>query len=119
MAYRAPTRCTQCHRLATAKGRCDQHQPKPWENPSANTRQLTSRQRHRFRAAVLKHYGPTCNHPGCDHPATEADHIIPISQGGAPDDWEHNGQALCRHHHEEKTRAETARANKHRHRGRH
>lgn len=35
------------------------------------------------------------------------DHITPLWQGGA-DDYETNGQTLCRDHHDEKTKAEAA-----------
>jgi len=37
--------------------------------------------------------------------AVEIDHIVPLSEGGAPLDRE-NLQGLCREHHREKTRAE-------------
>lgn len=93
MARRAPTRCTQCPKLATNHGRCDNHQRKPWANPSANTRTLTRQQRDHFRTAVLNDWNHTCGQ--CGQPASEADHITPIGLGGNPHDWEHNGMALC------------------------
>lgn len=101
MATRAPTRCTQCKRLATHQGRCDQHQVKPWERSSANTRALTGRQREHFRQATLR-ANPTC--AWCNQPATEADHILAIGLGGDPHDWENNGQGLCDTHHAIKTK---------------
>lgn len=100
MAQRAPSRCTQCRQLATHQGRCDDHQVKPWERSSANTRALTGRQRARFRDKVLE-ANPTC--AWCDAPAGEADHILAIGLGGDPHDWENNGQGLCIRHHQEKS----------------
>lgn len=101
MARRAPSRCTRCTALATRGGRCDDHQVKPWANPSANTRALTPADRARFRRAVLADWDYQCG--WCRAPATEADHITPIGLGGAPHDWAYNGMAMCSECHEEKT----------------
>lgn len=112
-----PTRCPipGCHRLTTQRGRCEEHQPKPWANPSANTRTLTSADRARFRRMVLDrdpvcvctgwcgtHYGP------CTQPATEADHIVPIGLGGAHHAGE-NGAGLCASCHLEKSKQDNQR----------
>lgn len=105
MPSRAPGRCTRCPRLATNQGRCDDHQRKAWENPSANTRNLTGRQRETFHANVMAAANGKCN--WCGRPATEADHILAIGLGGSPTDWEHNGQALCADCHDLKTEADT------------
>jgi 5-methylcytosine-specific restriction protein A len=52
---------------------------------------------------ILKEH-PICNHPGCHAVATEADHIVPLDQGGG---WElENGQGLCKPCHSRKTRYE-------------
>lgn len=104
MPSRAQSRCTQCPRLATSKGRCDDHQRRAWENPSANTRALTGRQRETFRRNVLAAAQGIC--AWCGKPATQADHILAIGLGGSPHDWEHNGQALCDDCHDLKTEAD-------------
>lgn len=112
-----PSRCPipDCHNLTTTKGRCDNHQPKPWANPSANTRTLTPAERARFRRMVLDR-DPVCvcngwcgNHYGpCTNPATEADHIIPIGLGGAHHAGE-NGQGLCTPCHDTKSQHDNQR----------
>lgn len=107
MAVRPPTRCTVCH--AISKGsRCEQHARKPWEVPSANSRLLSGGARAKFRAAVLAAADHEC--AMCGGVATEADHIIEVSDGGSPTD-PNNGQALCRSCHQFKTQqARRARA---------
>lgn len=55
----------------------------------------------RWRLMVLARC-PMCIWPGCTAPATEADHIIPLSKGGS---WAlDNGQGMCKRHHARKTR---------------
>jgi len=108
MPARAPSRCTQCRKLATHQGRCDTHQVKPWERASANTRALTGRQRATFRTRVLNAADHTCE--WCGAPATEADHKLAIALGGDPHDWENNGAALCGPCHDTKTRHDQAEA---------
>jgi len=46
-----------------------------------------------------------CKKKGRTTIAHHADHIIPITEGGAPLDWA-NIQGLCRHHHASKTAKE-------------
>lgn len=111
-----PTRCPYdgCRALTTRRGRCDEHQIKPWANPSANTRALTSRERARFREEVLAGE-PSCactgwcnQHRGpCPEPGTQADHIISIAMGGSRL-ARANGQPLCAGCHTVKTRLDTA-----------
>lgn len=102
MPQAAATRCTQpgCGARATTKSRCDQHQRQPWENNSANTKQLTRGQRMKFRREQLERE-PRCRVCGTEQDL-EADHITEIADGGDPLDAA-NGQTLCKHHHEEKT----------------
>lgn len=99
-------RCTVpgCGRIATWHGRCDQHQRKAWEQPSQHTRMIRRQDQQKFHDATLRR-SPICQWPGCTQPATDADHIVPVSQGGALHDI-NNAQALCHMHHTLKTRQE-------------
>lgn len=111
-----PSRCPYdgCRALTTRRGRCDDHQVKPWANPSANSRALTSRERAKFREAVLAG-NPMCactgwcgqHHGPCAAPGAQADHIIAIALGGSRL-ARSNGQALCAPCHQVKTRLDTA-----------
>ena len=56
------------------------------------------------RRAILQR-DPVCP---CGRPSTQADHIVPVAEGGSDD--ESNGQGLCRSCHDTKTAAEAARA---------
>jgi 5-methylcytosine-specific restriction endonuclease McrA len=98
------TRCTEpgCGTITTT-GRCEKHARKPWANPSANTRTLTGRQRSTIRHKQLRRE-PQCRVCGTTK-NLEADHIIPIADGGA---WyaEENLQTLCDVHHAAKTAQE-------------
>jgi len=49
------------------------------------------------------HRNPACSADGCDHPASEVDHITPITEGGSVLDFA-NLQALCKSCHSKKTR---------------
>jgi 5-methylcytosine-specific restriction endonuclease McrA len=64
-----------------------------------------SRDWRRLRALVLRHI-PDCQVPGCGERATEVDHRVPRSQGGASLD-PRNLVAYCRPHHSMKTRGKT------------
>ncbi len=55
------------------------------------------------RRAILRR-DPTCP---CGAPATEADHVVPVAEGGSHD--QANGQGLCSSCHAAKTRDEAAR----------
>ena len=110
-----PSRClvTGCSEWAYRRGRCTDHYT-PWEQTSQHGRRITRQQRERFRTAVLRR-DPTCR--GCgERPSTEADHIIPVADGGALHDAA-NGQGLCAPCHDAKTRAENAARNRRRARG--
>lgn len=102
MPTRPPRRCTRCTKLATNKGRCDDHQPTPWATKSANSQALTGRQRAQLKAKRLA-YDPTC--AVCDEDDTsllELDHIIEIADGGDPHDFD-NTWLLCTPCHAVKT----------------
>lgn len=106
MPYAPPSHCPTfgCRKLTVGKGRCEDHQPKAWERPSANSRRLSGRDRERFRTAVLT-ANPHC--VMCGRTATEADHVLAIGLGGA-NDPHHNGQGLCEPCHEWKTKQDMA-----------
>ncbi len=109
MPYAPPTRClvNGCAAFAVARGRCDEHY-KPWAQPSRRNTELTSKERHTFRARVLAR-DTICRACGTA-PATQADHITPVALGGARTDLT-NGQGLCAPCHDAKTRAEAAARN--------
>jgi 5-methylcytosine-specific restriction endonuclease McrA len=54
----------------------------------------------RLRAQTLSEE-PQCRAPGCGRPSTQADHIVPLRDGGAPLE-RGNVQALCLQHHSAK-----------------
>lgn len=105
------TRCLipRCPNLAHRRGKCTDHYT-PWEQASANTSALTRAEQARIRTASLRRE-PTCRH--CGQPATDADHIRPIGNGGAARDM-NNVQSLCSDCHDNKTRTEAAARNKQR-----
>lgn len=97
-----PTRCP-CGQPATIRGRCDEHQPKPWANKSAHTRKINSAKWAKARAQVerTEHQCRLCG-------ATEqleVDHILNIARGGALYDRE-NLQRLCHSCHAAKSEQE-------------
>lgn len=107
---RAPKACGRAGCTSRVVGRtyCDEHRPQTWtSHPSANALALTSADRARFRARVLRR-DAVCRWPGCSEPATEADHVVAIALGGDPHDADHNGQGLCPPHHALKTRLDRA-----------
>ena len=115
MPKRAPHPCSVrgCPDLVHDGGRyCLQHAPLVWREhdrgrPSSAVRGYGYRWR-KLRRMVLAR-DPLCADPFGEHgnikvPATEVDHIVPLSQGGgaSPD----NLQALCKSCHSRKTAAE-------------
>jgi 5-methylcytosine-specific restriction protein A len=99
-----PGRCTYpgCG-TPTTLGRCPRHTRRPWEQPSANTRALTGRERAELRRRQLRRE-PQCRTCGSTT-NLEADHITPIAAGGSLFNPE-NLQTLCDTHHKAKTAAE-------------
>lgn len=63
----------------------------------------SSRRWRRFRKMFLAAH-PICSTPGCGQPATEVDHIIPLSKDGTND--ESNFQSKCKSCHSRKTAKE-------------
>ena len=85
------------------------HAPRPARPPDPKPRyprrqpeigSYTNAAWRRLRAQVLAR-DPICTAPGCQRPATVADHIRPRRQGGADDLG--NLQGLCSRHHGRKT----------------
>lgn len=99
-----------CPALAVRRGRCEQHAQQaeadyrrrhPDDRPSAAQRGYDAKWR-RVRVAFLRKH-PDCEWPGEEGhaPATEADHIVPLADGGTHD-WD-NLRAYCKPHHSRKT----------------
>lgn len=87
---------------------CPQHGHKPWEGSTRRTRTVSgSRQQKRSRFVLYRDEGicHICGEPGAD----EADHVIPLAEGG--EDHVDNMKAIhAKPCHEAKTQAEAARA---------
>jgi 5-methylcytosine-specific restriction protein A len=107
MPTAALSRCLEygCAAWAVRRGRCEDHAPKPWERSSAHNKTMTRNESRVFRRAVLRR-DPVCRTCGIA-PSTEADHVLPVADGGARHDVA-NGLGLCTPCHDIKTRAENA-----------
>lgn len=105
-----PSRCTEphCREYAIYKGKCEEHYI-PWERKSKRNTLFSAADLAKWAKQILKR-DRTCQHCG-KKPATEADHIIPVSRGGAGLDLS-NGQGLCHRCHWIKTRREIAQNNR-------
>lgn len=113
MPYAAQARCSEprCGQTAIIKGKCLDHYV-PWERQSPRNALLSSSERLRFSRQILAR-DPICRSCGT-RPATEADHIIPVSDGGALTDL-NNGQGLCHLCHAAKTLKENKERSRRRH----
>lgn len=87
--------CTVCGALSD-RPRCPTHRPKD-TRPSAAERGYDARWR-RTRGAFL-HDNPTCMHPDCTEPATEAHHRDGLGPLGPNGHELSNLAALCQRHH--------------------
>jgi 5-methylcytosine-specific restriction endonuclease McrA len=67
-----------CAELTFGTTYCEQHKLKAWANSTRNTKNPPGWQR--LRMAVMHRDSNTCTY--CGNPATEVDHIIPVTQGG-------------------------------------
>ncbi|MBM3190985.1 MAG: HNH endonuclease [Chloroflexi bacterium] len=101
MPKRPLTPCSSpgCPEIAVERGRCAKHQLPPRERPS-DTRESAARRGYdaawrRIRAEYLRAHRD-CE--VCGYPATVADHIVPLAQGGTHEAT--NLRALCRACHE-------------------
>ena len=115
MPSAAPKPCTApgCGKLVRdGSGRCEAHARPAWSKPATATKRVTGRELQRRRARLFTS-NPLCVHcqqAGRVTLATQRDHIIPLSEGGADDDS--NVQALCEACHEVKSKAEAARGSR-------
>lgn len=112
MPIAAPRPCshTGCRALATAGGRCADHQREVWHKKPAATKRVTGRRLQAMRAALFAD-NPLCvecARLGLVTLATQRDHIKPLGEGGADDSS--NVQGLCDACHEVKSLAEALRA---------
>lgn len=111
MPRSAPRRCSfaTCSTLAKdLSGRCQVHSREPWIKATP-TKRITGRRLQGLRTALFARdpLCVECRRHGRATPATERDHIVPLSDGG-PDDST-NEQGLCAPCHEAKSKAESKR----------
>lgn len=105
MPHSAPKPCrfTGCPALVQAGGLCGAHRGAGDEydrrRPSSPKRGY-GRRWSRLRRWFLSRQ-PMCQWSGCEQPASQVDHIVPLFRGGTNDTQ--NLQALCAHHHSIKT----------------
>lgn len=111
-APRARCLIAGCPELADTRGRCTEHYT-PWEQTSRRNQNIDHKRHARWRREVMRRdtVCTMCH----DAPATQADHIRPVADGGARYDTA-NGQGLCAPCHERKTIAENAARNRQRRR---
>jgi len=99
-----------CPREAHYRGRCQKCSGKldPLAHPNKAIYDSAAWRGFRLRRLALN---PFCQDPhgeGCQQPAREVDHIVPIEKGGAVFSIE-NTQCLCKPCHSRKTRSEQSR----------
>jgi 5-methylcytosine-specific restriction protein A len=115
-----PTRCgaVGCYEFATTRGRCDDHQPKPWANRarkqdrygiSSGTWRSLKRQVDRRDNGCCY----VCGREAEEDETFDLEHKTPISEGGSARDMDNLG-LICPEDHEIKSKAEAARANRQR-----
>ncbi len=112
MPIAAPRPCshTGCRALASAGGRCADHQREAWRKKPVATKRVTGRRLQAMRAALFRD-NPLCvecTKLGRVTLATQRDHIVSLGEGGADD--ADNVQGLCEPCHEGKSLAEALRA---------
>ena len=104
---RAPSKCGRfgCE-TRTTRRYCPEHAI-GWQTKGASR---TATAEHKaWRLAVLNRCGWRCKTqgPGCEGRATQADHIIPVAEGGLT--IMENGAGICVTCHKKKSQAEAAR----------
>jgi 5-methylcytosine-specific restriction enzyme A len=100
------SRCTEpgCGTITT-RGRCDQHQRKPWANTSARNQTIDKAAWIKVKRRHLTQY-PACVDCGGTE-ALEVDHIIEVTDGGSLLDPS-NLATRCHQCHKAKTRLQRA-----------
>jgi 5-methylcytosine-specific restriction endonuclease McrA len=94
----AGRRCPHNALTQHRSGRCDQCRRQRYRELYATTRSGHNDRRWReFRVTILRRDNYRCYVDGCDRKATDADHIVPVSRGGAEYDPD-NCRAACEHH---------------------
>ncbi|WP_136032472.1 HNH endonuclease signature motif containing protein [Microbacterium sp. PF5] len=105
---RAPRQCPSsgCDNRITTTRYCEEHTVHHWTGRS----HATGTEHAQWRKTVLARAKGTCEirGPRCTHRATDADHRVPVAEGGARYDPD-NGQAACTPCHKAKTQQEAAR----------
>lgn len=112
MPVAAPRPCshTGCRALATAGGRCADHQREVWRKKPVATKRITGRRLQAMRAQLFA-ANPlcvVCAKLDLVTLATQRDHIKPLSEGGT--DEADNVQGLCDACHDEKSLGESLKA---------
>lgn len=95
MPYAAPSRCSEfgCSEFVTRKGRCDEHQNSGWVERRRGEDDRTTMDRlgitetawQRLKAKVMRDQQGLCHWCG-NAGATEVDHIMAVTLGGAKTD---------------------------------
>lgn len=105
MPTSSPRLCPSCK--AIVKGRCPTCSTGWTARPTTRKTPTSHRRWRTLRARVLREH-PICQ--VCDYlPATQADHVVPVAEGGAELDPD-NLQSICDPCHAAKTAEESARA---------
>jgi 5-methylcytosine-specific restriction protein A len=115
-----PTRCgtAGCYEFATNRGRCDDHQPKPWANRARKQDRYgisSGTWRSLKRQVALRDVGCcyVCGREPDEGETFDLEHKTPISEGGSAKDMDNLG-LICPEDHAIKSKAEAARANRER-----
>lgn len=98
----------RCTKYATKKGRCDDHQVKPWNHKKTSKERGYSWDWYRLKNKILKrdgHLCQPCKRAGRYTRAGPVDHILNKARGGTDDPA--NLEAICNKCHAEKTKRES------------
>jgi 5-methylcytosine-specific restriction protein A len=112
-----PRACIVCGKASEpGASRFSKHQTSNWErHRPAHASVYRTREWTDLRARVLREE-PVCAEEGCSERSTSVDHIVPLSEGGAPYDRS-NLRGMCYPHHRRRSSrqgAETRKRNRQR-----